>query len=120
MEGEVEVLEPCQLEISGEISGSFYHVSGIAVYVDDVAINTGTGTNRCHVDCMKTRYFGTGSNSYIVSVPYDTTTDILTVGVHTIKIGVICKWAGTKRTMYINNRSDNDMASSSCLIVKEL
>lgn len=108
-----------EVEISGTIAGTFYHVCGIAVYVDDVAINKGTGRNLCHIDCMNV-YYSNGNNGWLMHMPYNTSSVVLNVGIHTIKIGVICKWSGTKRTTRVNDRSSNDMASSSNLIVREL
>ena len=119
MQGEVKVLEACKLKISGTIASTFYYVSGIAIYIDDTPISLGTGTNLCHVDCMNVHY-GNGNNGWLMHLPYLTSTNLLGVGTHTIKVGVICKWRGSKNTMYVNNRSSNDMASSSNLMVEAL
>jgi len=119
MSVEVELTEPARLCIEGVVNGSFYYVCGLAAYVDDAPINLGTGNNRCHTDCFQIMY-GNGNNNFMCPIPYKTVTDELPVGTHTIALGVIGKWAGTKRAVYINSRASDDMASTSSLIVKAL
>ena len=119
LSGDIELLKPKKLLISGVINGNFNHVCGLAAYVNGNPINQGTGTNRCHADCFQIMY-GNGSSSYMCPIPFETSTEILDSGTHKIELGVISKWYNTKRTIYINNRSNNDMASSSSLIVKAI
>ncbi|MGB0687957.1 MAG: hypothetical protein ACPGMX_07790 [Paracoccaceae bacterium] len=119
LSGDIELLKPKKLLISGVISGNFNHVCGLAAYVNGNPINQGTGTNRCHADCFQIMY-GNGSSSYMCPIPFETSTEILDSGTHKIELGVISKWYNTKRTIYINNRSYNDMASSSSLIVRAI
>lgn len=119
MTATITLKAPSKVMIEGVLNGTFYYVCGVAAYVNGTPINLGTGNNRCHVDCFQVSYIG-GSNGHMRAEPYKTVTDVLPVGTHTIEIGVIGKWAGTKRTMYLNNRSSNDMASSSSLIVRAL
>lgn len=117
MSAEIELQEPARLMLSGVINGTFHYVCGIAAYVNEVPIRT--GTNNCHADCFQLVY-GNGGDSYICNVPFETTTEILPVGTHRIKIGVLGRWGETTRDIYINNRNSNDMASSSSLIVRAL
>ncbi len=119
LSGDIELLKPKKLLISGVINGNFNHVCGLAAYVNGNPINQGTGTNRCHADCFQIMY-GNGSSSYMCPIPFETSTEILDSGTHKIELGVISKWYNTKRTIYINNRSYNDMASSSSLIVRAI
>lgn len=119
LSGDIELLKPKKLLISGVINGNFKHVCGLAAYVNGNPINQGTGTNRCHADCFQIMY-GNGSSSYMCPIPFETSTEILDSGTHKIELGVISKWYNTKRTIYINNRSNNDMASSSSLIVRAI
>ena len=119
LSGDIELLKPKKLLISGVINGNFNHVCGLAAYVNGNPINQGTGTNRCHADCFQIMY-GNGSSSYMCPIPFETSTEILDSGTHKIELGVISKWYNTKRTIYINNRSNNDMASSSSLIVRAI
>ncbi len=115
----IELQEASKLLISGVINGTFYYVCGIAAYVDGTPINLGTGNNRCHTDCFQVM-FGNGNNGWMSPCAYETVSPVLDAGNHKVEIGVIGKWAGNKGTMYINNRSNNDMASSSSLIVRAL
>lgn len=119
LSADIELKEASKLLISGVINGTFYYVCGIAAYVDGTPINLGTGNNRCHADCFQVMY-GNGSNGWMSPRAYETVSPALDAGNHKVEIGVIAKWAGTKRTMYINNRSSNDMASSSSLIVRAI
>lgn len=117
LSAEIELFEPGKLEISGVINGSFYYVVGIACYIDGVAINQGTGTNHCHPDCYQISYIG-GSNGHMRAEPFQTHSEELEPGLHTVQIAVAGVWNGTKRAFYINNRVNNDMASSSSLKVR--
>ena len=119
LSGDIELLKPKKLLISGVINGNFNHVCGLAAYVNGNPINQGTGTNRCHADCFQIMY-GNGSSSYMCPIPFETSTEILDSGTHKIELGVISKWYNAKRTIYINNRNSNDMASSSSLIVRAI
>ena len=116
---DIQLQEASKLLISGVINGTFHYVCGIAAYIDGTPINLGTGNNRCHSDCFQVMY-GNGNNGWMSPRAFETVSPILDAGNHRVKIGVIGKWAGRSRTMYINNRSSNDMASSSSLIVRAL
>lgn len=119
LSAEIELLHPQKLLVSGVINGTFHYVCGLAVYVDGNPINRGTGTNKCHTDCFQIMY-GNGNNGYMCPIPFETSTEMLEPGTHDVEIGVIGKWVGTKRPVYINSRSSNDMASSSSLTVRAL
>jgi len=116
---EFELPKPGRVVIEGVVNGSFYHVCGLAAYVDEAPINKGTGDNLCHVDCFQIM-FGNGGNNFMCPIPYKTVTDELPAGPHKVELAVIGKWSGVKRAIYINSRLADDMASTSSLIVREL
>lgn len=118
--GDIEVLNPCQLSISGIVSCTESYVLGIAIYIDDVAIGASGTDNKCHEDCAFTYYSGDNSTTQITQLSYDITTSPIAVGVHNIKIAILSKLNSTSRRMYFGNRSANDMASMSTLNVREL
>ena len=115
----ITLLEPGRLHISGVVTGTFYYVCGLAVYVDDSAVGVGKGTSVCHNDCMYVSYT-TNTTKYMRQLPYDITTEELDAGTHEIKIGVLSKWKTTIKEIYINDRSGDDMASSSTLTVRAI
>lgn len=122
MQGDVDVITPSRLEISGVISGTFNYVVGIAVYVDGIAIGTGTRLNRCHNDCAFVVFHtGVGGDQYSFINPYVLVTDVLNYGIHKIEIGIIGKWSGTTHTIYVGDvvQSNDGIPSSSTLLVKE-
>lgn len=123
MQGEVDVITPSRLEISGVIAGTFNYVTGIAIYVDGVAIGTGTTLNKCHDDCAFVVFHtAIGSDNFMFINPYHLVTGVLGSGIHTIEIGIIGKWLGISHTIFIGNVDTAGMGlpSSSTLIVKEL
>ena len=119
MSADIELNTSSRLQISGVINGAFYYVCGIAIYIDGEPIRRGAGTNQCHADCFQIMY-GNGNHGWMSATPYDIATEQLQPGNHVVAVGVIGKWAEIKRPVYINNRNDNDMASSSSLIVRAL
>jgi len=116
---EIELDTPSKLLIEGVLNGAFQHVMGLALYIDDEPANRGTGTNTCHEDTFQVQ-FGNGGVNFMQPVPYQTVTEELPAGTHTIKIGVIGRWAGVSRAIYLNDRSANGMPSTSSLIVRKL
>lgn len=121
MQGEVNVITPSRLEISGVISCTFNYVVGIAVYVDDVAIGTGTRTNSCHDDCAFVTFHTAIPNTSFMSInPFNLVTDVLGAGIHKIEIGIIGRWQGVSHTIYIGDAFSGGLPSSSTLVVKEL
>jgi len=122
MSGDVDVITPTRLEISGIISCTFNYVVGIAIYVDGVAIGIGTRSNFCHDDCAILSYNGSGISSgasRMNPLGFNIATDVLGVGIHTIEIGIIGKWIGNSHTIYVGDVAANNIPSSSTLLVKE-
>ncbi len=114
---DITLPRPAKLAISGVIMGTFYYVCGIAIYINGVPISLGTGNNASHPDCCQI-HFGMGHNSRLFAEPYCTISPLLEAGTHKVEIGVISKWGNSTRDMYINNRQQGDMASSSHLKVE--
>ena len=118
LEGSVDVLSPTSLRISGVITGSFNWVVGVAIYVDDIPINVPSAPNDCHPDCLYVHFDGHNNNGYSQHKPFDTLSDILPVGIHTVKIGMLGKFQGTKHTIYANgNGQTGNFPGSSSLFV---
>jgi hypothetical protein len=119
MSGDVDVITPSRLEISGVISCTFNYVVGIAVYVDGVAI--AATPNNCHDDCSFIHYDGTAFNrtSWIKNHPYHLVTEVLGSGIYTIEIGILGKWLGNPHTIYVGNIANDDLPSRSVLTVKK-
>ncbi len=114
---EIVLVKAAKLAISGVICGTFYYVCGIAAYVNGTPVSLGTGNNQCHPDCFQISH-GLGHNSRMLTQPYQTISPELEAGHHQIEVGVISRWGSTSQTMYVNNRQQGDMASSSSLKVE--
>lgn len=122
LNGTIDVLQATKVEIHGTINGTFNYVCSIAVYVDDVPIGIPadqTGQLN-HPDCMITTFDSSvGTTNQAKIEAYHVVTDELAAGLHTIKVGVVGFFNGNKHTVYINNVSGNNIASSSTLVVAE-
>lgn len=119
MSGDVDIITPTKLEISGVMSCTFNDVVGVAVYLDDVAIGTGTRLNNCHDDCAFVHHNEVSNVNQMTHFTYDIATDVLSGGIHNIKIGIIGKWLGNEHTIYVGDVFDNGKPSASTLLVKE-
>jgi hypothetical protein len=119
LSAQLTLTEPSNLLISGVITGTFQYVSGVACYVNNSPISIGTGNNMCHGDCFMVLY-GNGNDSYCCATPFETTTDELQPGTYTVDVAVLSHWNGTSRALYVNNRVQNDMASSSSMTIRAL
>ena len=117
LSGQIELTEPSKVLISGVINGAFTHVTGIAVYLDNVPLNA--RPNDCHSDCMQVN-FGNGAHNRVLSIPFEVATGVLGVGIHEVRIATLSKWNGTSYITYVNNRSDGRMASSSTLNLRAI
>jgi hypothetical protein len=121
MSGDVDVITPSRLEISGGISCTFNYVVGIAVYVDGVAVGHGVRESDCHEDVSFTHYDGSAivNTGFMKSYSYNIATNVLGAGTHKIEIGILGKWLGNSHKIYVNDASVSHHPSSSTLLVKE-
>jgi hypothetical protein len=121
MAGDVDVITPSRLEISGGISCTFNYVVGIAVYVDGVAMGHGIRESGCHEDVSFVHFDGTATSrvSYMKHYAYNIVTDVLGAGTHKIEIGILGKWLVNSHTIYVNDAINGNHPSSSTLLVKE-
>ena len=114
---QIELDSPSKILISGVVNGGFTHVTGIAIYVDDVPVNN--RSNQCHLDCMQVVY-GNGADDRMLSVPFECPTSVLGAGVHEVRVATLSRWHGTSYVTYVNNRSNGDMGSSSTLTLRAI
>lgn len=120
MQGDVDVLKDnTRLQIDVVISSTFNYVVGIAIYLDDVAIGTGSRNNDCHDDCAFVNFNNSSNSNFMSQSHCNLVTDELNKGIHNIKIGILGKWNGNAHTIFVGDSILNNKPSSSTLIVKE-
>ena len=119
LSAQITLTQPGTLLISGTLMGTFSSVCGVACYLNDAPISIANGSNQCHDDCFMILY-GNGSDNFCCAVPFSTTTQELVPGTYTVRIAALSRWNGTSRNLFMNNRSQADMASSSTLTVRVL
>ena len=120
LQGSVDVLDPCKLDIGITITSTWNYVCNVSVYIDDVPINLPPAPGAAHPDATFT-YFHTAisGTSFINVHSMVAITDVLPVGIHTVKIGFNGYWSGNAHTVLYNQVTNAAIVGTSNLTVKE-
>ena len=116
---DIELDSASKLKISGIVNGTFYYVCGLAIYVDDIAINATQQKTNNHSDCLISSYTS-NTTKYIFPLPFLALSARLAIGKHVVKVAVLAKWNNKYKKIVINNRFSNDLPCSSTLLVEAI
>jgi hypothetical protein len=104
-----------------QISSNSPHVSSFGVYKDGaVTVSTSGQTNGNQDNMQITTYVGADTTDHLWCWPIQWSETAGSVVARTYQIFATAAWVGTPRTLTINNRPSNDMASFSFMTVTEI
>lgn len=107
--------------VMAQICTSATHVSSFAIYKDgQPTVDTSGVTNRNQPNMQATTYIGSTTNGQMWSMPIIWSEDSVSTSPRTYQVYATAGWSGTTYTLYINNRSSNDMSSFSNMVIMEI
>ena len=118
LEGTVEALVPCQLNINAVISSNWRNANGIAIYVNGQSLHTATPPSLQHPDTM----FGFSITSGTTSIgfkDFNVMCELPAAGSYLIEIKGHVFYNGASLDMTINGRPGGALKSVSTLSLTE-
>lgn len=109
------------LYIHAQLTTNAAHVSSFGVFKDGSKTVSTTGYTNSNEDGMQTTiYTGSDTTDYLYSIPVIHYETAGSTTARTYAIYGTASWSGGNRTLMINNRNGNDMASFSHMTVMEI
>jgi len=106
--------------IVSHVSHSVGFVMSFGYYKGSSKVVSTSGYTNSNEANMNTTWYMGNNNGLIVNTPVIHEEDAISTSARTYTLRATSGWAGTTYTMYINNRSSNDMASFSYMTVYEV
>lgn len=107
--------------IQAQVSTNAPYVWSLGIFKDGVAtVNTSGQTNSNEPNMQVTGYWGTDSTDSMYTVPVIHYEIANSTTQRTYQVYATSAWSGSTRSMQINNRNSNDMASFSHIVVMEI
>lgn len=109
------------ITVDAYLTSSQTYVNSFAIFRNGApTISTGANSNSNEGNMQQTWYFGTSTTSHLYANKLTHWESAASTVPRTYAVYVTSAWSGGVQTVYLNNRSDNDMASFSYLVVKEI
>lgn len=106
--------------IEAVISTTAEYVSSYGVFKNGAPTASTSGFSNANEPNMQVTTYGSGNAGYLSNIKVLHFENAGTTATRTYDIRASSAWGGGVRTLYINNRSSNDMASISYMTVKEI